>query len=107
MVQVDLHDSVFEQVRFVQRLGQKTENDRVFFEFWFADKIQNVDMNVCFSDYTGGKRFEKRKEKETQSFIFCLQLQEWMCLFEAQVQEAESSTEQAGEEEKEEEKVFV
>ncbi len=24
----------------------------------FKDKIQNVDMNVCFSDYTGGKSYK-------------------------------------------------
>ncbi len=29
------------------------------FKDLFAEKIQRVDLNVCFKDYTGGKNFDK------------------------------------------------
>jgi len=51
----------------------------------FKDKIQNVDMNVCFSDYTGGKSYKngcaylkrkfkklnRRPNKQVYSHITC------------------------------------
>ena len=62
----------------------------------FKDKIQNVDMNVCFSDYTGGKSYKNGCAYLKARDFFLVPFRLSNISFPAQVQEAESAAEQAG-----------